>query len=97
MQDLFTSVFALEWLNCARFPRGDRASSGFRALLRVNFAAEELGDKVVVKAEGMEVGAAEDVGSCEHGWVTEEELVCVCLHMLVSFHMVEPWRRGQVL
>ena len=72
-------------------------SSVFRALLGVNFAAEEPGDKVVVKSEGMEVGPAEDVWSSEHGWVPEEELVCVCLHMLVSLHMVEPWRRGQVL
>ena len=54
-------------------------SSVCRALLGVNFAAEEL------------------VWSSEHGWVPEEELVCVCLHMLVSLHMVEPWRRGQVL
>ena len=47
-------------------PRDCRASSGVRALLRGNFAGAELGDKLVVKATGMEVGAAEDVRSSEH-------------------------------
>ncbi len=69
---MFTCVVPWQWFKCERFARAGSACSGFGAFLRVNSAAKELGDKVVVKAEGMEVGAAKDVGSCEHGWVLEK-------------------------
>ena len=40
-----------------------------KAFSHLIVAPRELRDKVVVKAEDVEVGAGQDFGSCEHGGV----------------------------